>query len=1013
MQLHTLTFAAIGPFRDQQRVDFGELAAGGLFLLEGPTGAGKSTVIDALVFALYGDVAGRGSSKARLVSDHRDPAVEPFVELVFETSAGVYRVRRTPEHERPKKRGDGTVTQQASVKLWKATSPAGLDGDPVSTRVGEADAELRDAVGLSREQFVKTVVLPQGEFARFLQSRSDERRAILQSIFGTEHYDRIQDELKRRRSGARQRCDDSDQRLRYAVAAFARTAAPGDDGTDGRATAVTDAVLSAVADTVDEAESAVRAWTAELVDALDAEQRDRHTRSAEAERARDDAAAHLRERQRRRELRDRLRAARAERETLDAERAEQSARERRADAARRAATCRAPLDALDDTRGRLDTASRQVADLRATVELDGLDVTAAGRDEVTRAHRELLDTVVALSEPHQLEAGLADRRDELHRLRRDREKLAETHAEIQARCTALPTEIEALQAEAVQARELAGTLAGLRRDRTAVHELLAVHERLDAARAEQAAAEARCQESHDRMVAADDHVAELRRRYREGVAADLAVALTEGEPCQVCGSTTHPAPATRSDDFVERDRVEQAEQQLSQCRRRLDEHRDARGTAAAKVAELEGRLDGSTAEQLGEQLSRVDGAIGDAETAEHRVGELTGEITRREQELHTSREQHRQAEADIARLDERVGTLAQRLERDEQRVADEQGGYTSVGVRVADLRRRASGAERLAVALGDVEHQSAEHTARSDQLARAVGDAGFDTPEQVRAALLPAADVDALQAEIDAWRRRSDAVDGRLADPDLVGVDADEEIDVDGAGARAEATAAELLELQRAVASGDTRLQQCREAVAEVDDALAERRRVHDEAAAVVRMAGLANADTTDNVPRIALATYVLQRRFEAVVDAANERLADMSSGRYVLESHDGREGGSRRTGLGLRVVDSHTGHARDTGTLSGGETFYVSLALALGLADVVTAEAGGLRMGTLFVDEGFGSLDPDTLDSVMGVLARLRSGGRVVGVVSHVEELKTRIPERIEVRRPTRGGPSTLDVVA
>src|SRR5690606_27859321 len=266
MQLHTLTFAAIGPFRDEQHIDFGHLAAGGLFLLDGPTGAGKPTVIDAVVFALYGDVAGPGSRKDRLVSDLRDLATEPFVDLVFETGTGVYRVRRTPEYERPKKRGDGTVTQQASVKLWKATSPDGLDGDPLSTRAGEADQEIRDSIGLSREQFVKTVVLPEGEFARFLQSRSDERRDILQSIFGTEHYELVQAELKRRRIQARQDYDDADRRLRHAVESFARAAGHDDDaGVDS----LVDAVLTAVTDTREAAESALATWTGEVVDALE------------------------------------------------------------------------------------------------------------------------------------------------------------------------------------------------------------------------------------------------------------------------------------------------------------------------------------------------------------------------------------------------------------------------------------------------------------------------------------------------------------------------------------------------------------------------------------------------------------------------------------------------------------------------------------------------------------------------------------------------------------------------
>ncbi|TGY86220.1 SbcC/MukB-like Walker B domain-containing protein, partial [Cellulomonas shaoxiangyii] len=189
-------------------------------------------------------------------------------------------------------------------------------------------------------------------------------------------------------------------------------------------------------------------------------------------------------------------------------------------------------------------------------------------------------------------------------------------------------------------------------------------------------------------------------------------------------------------------------------------------------------------------------------------------------------------------------------------------------------------------------------------------------------------------------------------------------------------------------------------------------RRVAD-AVPVARMAGLAAGTGSDNAHALSLATYVLARRFEDVVDAANDRLRVMSDGRYELARSDEKEDvRTRTTGLSMRVLDHRTEQARDPRTLSGGETFYVSLCLALGMADVVTAEAGGVELGTLFVDEGFGALDPHVLDQVLGELGRLRAGGRVVGVVSHVEALKQAVADRIEVR-PTPSGPSTLTVRA
>ena len=203
MQLHRMTFQALGPFPGRHTIDFAALGASGLFLLEGPTGSGKSTIIDALVFALYGRVASADASEDRIRSDHAAPTEETFVDLVFETASGVYRVRRTPRYERPKQRGTGTTTQQPSVRLWRLTSPdAPDDGELVSSRLDEAGLELTRAIGLDREQFVQTVVLPQGEFAAFLRAKPEERRGVLQKVFGTEVYERLERRLAAMRAEA-------------------------------------------------------------------------------------------------------------------------------------------------------------------------------------------------------------------------------------------------------------------------------------------------------------------------------------------------------------------------------------------------------------------------------------------------------------------------------------------------------------------------------------------------------------------------------------------------------------------------------------------------------------------------------------------------------------------------------------------------------------------------------------------------------------------------------------------
>jgi exonuclease SbcC len=256
-------------------------------------------------------------------------------------------------------------------------------------------------------------------------------------------------------------------------------------------------------------------------------------------------------------------------------------------------------------------------------------------------------------------------------------------------------------------------------------------------------------------------------------------------------------------------------------------------------------------------------------------------------------------------------------------------------------------------------------------------------------------------------------VQAGLADPALDGLD--EEVEVDVAGAQDACAAAEQAAAEAARQS--TLATRCataaHDALEHVDAALAAHQAARAAAEPVTRMADLAAASGADNAQRLTLATYVLTRRFEDVVAAANDRLAGMSDGRFELVRSDDREDvRSQKRGLAMKVVDHRLEAERDPRTLSGGETFYVSLCLALGMADVVTAEAGGIDLGTLFVDEGFGTLDPETLDAVLVELGKLRAGGRVVGVVSHVEALKQSIAERIEVRRLPDGS-STLTVRA
>ena len=308
MRLHRLTMTAVGPYAGTETIDFDRFAASGLFLLTGPTGSGKTTIIDAIVFALYGDVADADdSSKDRIRSRLAGPETQTVVELVFSTSAGAYRVRRTPAYRRPKRRGTGTTPERASLKVWRLTGPDGRSADDAVLRPDEAGPELARAVGLSRSQFTQTVVLPQGKFARFLRASSDERHLLLRDVFGTRVYDDLQKELADRARGAKRAAESARADVRSAAEALIALLSGADgadddaDGADGApdpadrlrlVTAAAEVDADAVEAVLDEARAGLDARLARTEADL-AKARERRSRATAALEEAKDLAARL------------------------------------------------------------------------------------------------------------------------------------------------------------------------------------------------------------------------------------------------------------------------------------------------------------------------------------------------------------------------------------------------------------------------------------------------------------------------------------------------------------------------------------------------------------------------------------------------------------------------------------------------------------------------------------------------------------------------------------------------
>jgi len=1006
MRLHHLTLSAFGPFPGAEEIDFDELCAAGLFLLTGPTGAGKTTVLDAVCFALYGTVPGVRGVKT-LKSQHAPDEARPEVILDFSVRGRRFVVRRSPEWVRPKRRGEGFTTENATATLLETTTG---EDHLLSSRAQEVGHLIGELVGMQSTQFVQVAMLPQGGFQKFLRASSQERHDVLQHLFRTDRFSRIEEWVHDHSRALRETStagETSVQRVLDAVADRAGADLPPELTADGlRAPEATETALTwtrAQLDTAAEAHATQRRHHDDRSAAC-AEVRTRHQ---EAERVRD--------------LVGRRDDARAVLDEL-AQEAEQAARAaQRLDADARATRCLPLLRMLDSAESE-HRAARSAAE-QALVLLRGPAehalVERALPDQPTAEAIEELDDAVRATTAR-LEA-LLPREKELRRLRgdlRDRQaaldEAGQAHADAAGRAEGIPAALKEAQAIAA---ELA---TSAQRGDALVVELRQARRSAEAARDAERCAAALVglredqRSARDRAADARERVQELTARRLAGIAAELAGQLVDGQSCQVCGSTEHPQKAEAATDAVTEEAQATAEADH-------DTLRAAHAQAGNEVAKAEERLE-ALREAAGHQTSA---------DAEAHVGTLAARLHDAEHAAARLRE----AEQTIADLTHEQQELASTLHELSTQVATGSQAVSGLRSSIAGLE------EELACALGNegsevpttdgtspladrLDRLGALHTAlvsaleaqrRQDEAWTRVAELGVTTEEaatehgfadleELRSCVLEELTRDRLSQSLETRNQRAARAEAVLEDEQVRGLGDRGLPDIEELG-RELSTAQE----QEALTARDlhrceetlTALRRHQERLAQAVALWAPQR---EEYLRAESMAKLVRGMGADNQLQMRLSAYVLATRLDQVIAAANERLGHMRDQRYLLQRTGRSARKGSQAGLGLEVVDQWTGDVRDPATLSGGETFMVSLALALGLADVVTHEAGGTEIETLFVDEGFGTLDADTLDDVMDRLDELRAGGRAVGVVSHVSELRNRIPTQLHVDK-TRSG--------
>lgn len=1008
MRIHRLNIQAFGPFAGTEEINFDELAEGGLFLLDGPTGAGKSSILDAICYALYGSLPGSRSGSREIRSDHAPAGLAPEVSCELTIGDRRFEVTRSPAWMRPAKRGKNKTTQQQASSLLREFTGAGWN--ELSTRNDEVGQLLRGQLGLDRDQFTKVVMLPQGGFADFLRAKGTDREALLANLFDTSDYARIEDEFAARLAAERKKTEALEARLsanEEAIHADARSflagrETPGDDATEDES-AITDAAekfaqyhrrISMILERSQAQTGTLRAEQARTREQVRAvEERRRiftrlaELRSKQADFSRQHGAALIAGSKLERDAKAaNVRAYRAQ--ALQALNAKQAASAAWAESKtwlqlHRELGFEADTAALEDLRQRASSAAEELAVAKSAQEeerrRDGMAAQAAKAAQSVREHEQ-------------------------------------AKADAEADATKVKAEREALKAEDLD-QVAAGQKVQLAKDRLHLLETQIQHAS-ERDKLEKKSLDAREKASAQelKIVEVANSLLALRTEQLEQSALRLAAALEAGQPCLVCGSQEHPAPAQADADapLIGDGQIQELEVAVAAARAEGQKAAQTRDVLLANYA---------FAQQAAGDLAvaQLQNALGEAQGQMELAQKQQAEIAARAAKLDKLRQR---AEQQAARASQAVLEHATALQSAES--LDKQ--LAELDTRLAQLRQGKATLEELVDVLAETSHglergfqslrryleacessADAENTWEAERKA-----AGFEDVAAFEAALLEPAEREQL--------RQQQRADADLASS-IATLESSEDCRTAGELAARGVQAPhddELLAAAEAAAASEARFETAHEQellaqnqLRRHEQATSELERLRADAGPVIesyrRLRGLADVirGGGENLYKMTLSTYVLAARLEEVAVAATQRLDAMSGGRYSLHHDDSKQGNSK-SGLGLQVLDSWTGKRRETQTLSGGETFMASLALALGLADVISHHSGAVDMQTLFVDEGFGSLDAETLEEVMQALENLRAGGRTIGLVSHVAEMKQRITNRVSVVKTQHG--STIE---
>lgn len=1086
MILHNLEFEAFMAYPKRQEINFDTLNNAGVFLLNGPTGAGKTTILDAICYALYGETSSDRES-AKLHSTYAaHSGTKPRVLLDVTLHGKRLRIDRTPAYNKPITRGarKGQMREESAKATLAELAPGADPADekawtPISSSVAEVNRTIAERTHLTKEQFLKVVLLPQGQFAQFLKSKPKERKELLKKMFPVEHYEQLFAALTEEAKTAQQEVaqDENTQRgylerARVEMLALQALLDAVDKDAEG-----TDTEGSAVEGSVEVGEEpenlTTENVTAETLDAWIA---------GGVERARETSTREKQEQQRLTDEADRNTRLLAERAQLQADwREYEQLCERRTRLTERADEHKAQREELAQARAAaplhaqyaqvhaesqaLAAREQEQSACASALEENGRALLAALRDEETAEDVTFPEetTFAALPdlEPAEQEAQLEALLDTLRALQKKDAQLTDEEAAVAAllkQANALEQDkaraektLSDLTAAAEQlAEELAGYSTADEERTLAAHLVTEAQQKHDAAQQMQqkldaasaavaeaekqskrtATAEQKAQEkwqaSAQQALAATEEFKNLQVLRLTQASSLLARELKDGEPCAVCGSVEHPAPAqiAEGEQLVERADLDAAKEREDKAHKQARTHELAKDRATKAHQEASEALAAARTqyetlaaqgecdvEQTAAQLQQAQTRLAQAQSRVTARDGVLAKVERVRVELQKAQEALRTIEGAAVEAQTRHRDAAARCEAT---AADLAPARAAVGFaqRVEAVEGYRAAHQRLARAVLLLGQARERHALAAAQAQRLLGESAFESAELVQAAVRTPERVDALEQAVAAYeleharllegfgREAIVAVAARVA----AGEQAPD--DLQGVREQVEQLRAAVHRLTLREGERESLLRSLQALRGEYAAFRAQTAQRYDRAQMLANLAAAARGDTLGGYEhQVDLVSYVLGAEFERILHSASLHLDRMSEGRYGMVFSDHRAKGSRSGGgLNLEITDTWTGEPREASSLSGGESFLASLSLALGLAEVVQANNGGIELDTLFIDEGFGTLDAETLDMVMGTIESLRDSGRTIGLISHVEEMKNRIPAQIVVEKGQNG---------